>query len=126
MSKRKPRIDHAEVVQRFSVKLRETRISRGMTQAQLAEKASVTQAYVWRLENAGAAPGVDLVERLADALGATVTELLEVSKAPDVMPVLKEQAKKLFENILKVADRDAMLLLTPLLARLSESFSKSK
>ncbi len=97
-----------------------------MTQAQLAEKALVTQAYVWRLENAGAAPGVDLVERLAKALGATVTDLLETGADPEVMTVLRDQTMKLIVGILKVADRDALLMLNPLLARLSESFSKSR
>jgi transcriptional regulator with XRE-family HTH domain len=126
MTKRKQRIKQAEIVQRFSAKLRATRISRGMTQAELAEKAQVTAAYVWRLESAGAAPGVDLVERLAKALAITASELIETDEIPDTVVLLQEQAKKLFDGILKVADRDALLMLNPLLARLSESFSRSR
>jgi transcriptional regulator with XRE-family HTH domain len=125
MRKRK-RIHQAEIVRNFSAKLRTTRINRGMTQAELAEKAHITAAYVWRLESAGAAPGVDLVERLAKALGTTVAELLTSNEIPDAVMVLRDQAKKLFESILKVADRDALLMLNPLLARLSESFSRSR
>jgi transcriptional regulator with XRE-family HTH domain len=126
MSKNKRRIQQAEVVRTFATKLRETRISRGLTQADLAEKAQVTPAYVSRLESAGAAPGVDLVDRLAKALGTTLAELLVTTDIPDAMTILKDQAKKLLDGILKVADRDAMLMLNPLLARLSESFSRSR
>ena len=126
MSKTKRRIQQAEVVRTFSAKLRETRISRGLTQAELAEKAQVTPAYVSRLESAGAAPGVDLVDRLAKALGATLVELLESKGVPDAMTLLRDQAKKLLDSILKVADRDALLMLNPLLARLSDSFSRNR
>jgi transcriptional regulator with XRE-family HTH domain len=126
MPTRKPKIHQAEIVRNFSAILRSTRINRGMTQADLAEKALITAAYVWRLESAGATPGVDLVERLAKALGITVAELLTTTEIPDALTVLRDQAKKLFESILKVADRDALLMLNPLLARLSESFSRSR
>ena len=97
-----------------------------MTQAELAGKALITAAYVWRLESAGAAPGVDLVDRLAKALGVTVADLLTVTEVPDAVTVLRDQAKKLFESILKVADQDAFLMLNPLLARLSDSFSRNR
>jgi transcriptional regulator with XRE-family HTH domain len=126
MSKTKRRIQQAEVVRTFSAKLRETRISRGFTQAELAEKAQVTAAYVSRLESAGAAPGVDLVDRLAKALGATLIELLESKDVPDAMTLLRDQTRKLLESILKIADRDALLMLNPLLARLSDSFSRNR
>src|SRR5205823_8138284 len=60
MAKRKPRIQHAEVVGLFAARLREVRRSRGLTQAELAQRATVTASYVWRLESGGAAPGIDL------------------------------------------------------------------
>jgi hypothetical protein len=69
---------------------------------------------------------VDLVDRLAKALGATLVELLESKDVPDAMMLLRDQTRKLLESILKVADRDALLMLNPLLARLSESFSRSR
>ena len=64
-----------------------------MTQAELARVAEVTATYISRLESAGAAPGIDLVARLATALGSTVTELLPTTTPPDPLPGLKEQAK---------------------------------
>jgi len=56
-------------------KLRE---ERGMTQAELAKKASVTEAYVSMIE-AGKrkSPSLPVLRRLARALGKTIAELLE-------------------------------------------------
>src|SRR5947209_3875477 len=93
-------IAHDEIVRLFAQRLRERRSAVGMTQAELARQAGVTATYVSRLEAAGAAPGIDLVGRLARALGASVTDLLPTTAPPDPLPVLKGQAKKLLETLL--------------------------
>ena len=123
MAKKKPRkeIEHAGIVLRFGARLRELRNSRGLTQADLASKAHVTASYVWRLESGGAAPGIDLLDRLAAALGTTAADLLPASEPQDSLPVLKEQARKLFETLINGGDRETFLLLNPLMARLLES-----
>lgn len=121
MGKRKTQIQHAEIVERFAARLRELRLSRGMTQAELARLARVTASYVGRLESGGAAPGIDLVERLAVALGTTAHDLLPVGVTPDTLAVLQDRAKKLFESLLESADRETLLMVCPLLARLAES-----
>ena len=121
MAKRKPRIEQAEIVGLFASRLREVRRSRGMTQAELAYKAHVTPTYVGRLESGAAAPGIDLVERLAKALGTTVADLIPESAPPETLPLLKDQARKLFEELVRSADRETLLMLVPLLARLVES-----
>lgn len=126
MPTRKRRIQHAEVVRRFAERLRELRSSRGMTQLELARKAHVTASYIWRLESGGASPGIDLVDRLASALGTTVSELLPAAAAPDTHAVLVERAKKLFEALVAKADRETLLMLNPLLARLAESAPRSR
>lgn len=124
MAKRKARIKHAEVVQRFAARLRELRLSRGMTQAELARQAHVTVSYIWRLESGGAAPGIDLVDRLATALGTTLTDLLPTTPSPDTLPILQERAQGLFDSLMQRADRETLLMLNPLLARLVESLSR--
>ncbi len=53
MPKRKSQIPHAQIVRRFSEKLRELRLSRGMTQSDLGQAAQVTGSYVGRLEAGG-------------------------------------------------------------------------
>jgi transcriptional regulator with XRE-family HTH domain len=125
-SKRKDRIEHAEIVALFAAKLRELRHSRGMTQAELARHSQITTSYIGRLEAGGAAPGIDLVDRLAKALGTTVADLLPISASPDTQSVLKDQARRLLEALVQAADRETLLMLCPLLARLVESTNRSK
>jgi len=72
MAKRRAvRIVQDVAMRLFAARLREVRVSRGMTQVELGRRAHVTASYVWRLESGGAAPGIDLVARLARALGTT-------------------------------------------------------
>ena len=73
------------------------------------------------LESGGAAPGIDLVDRLAVALGTSAADLLPLTEPTDNLPLLREQARKLFESLMSEGDRETLLLLNPLLARLLES-----
>jgi transcriptional regulator with XRE-family HTH domain len=95
-----------------------------MSQAELARQAEVTTNYVSRLEGGGAAPGIDLVARLALALGVPIADLLPMTPAPDDLTVTRQQARKLFDELLESEDRAVLLLLTQLLARLSEATSR--
>jgi transcriptional regulator with XRE-family HTH domain len=63
---------------RLSRVLKTLRESRDLTQVELAKRADVTQAYIAKLE-AGEKknPSLDVLKRLARALGVPVTELLE-------------------------------------------------
>jgi transcriptional regulator with XRE-family HTH domain len=117
------KIEHDEIVRRFGGRLREVRASRGLTQAALAERAEVSEAYVGRLERGQAAPGIDLVEKLAQALGTTAADLLLASAPPNPIPVLREQARRHFEALLQTEDQAALSLLVQVLARLSQSQS---
>jgi transcriptional regulator with XRE-family HTH domain len=117
---RKARIEQDEVVRLFAARLREVRTSRGMTQVELSQRAQVTASYVWKLESGGAAPGIDLVARLAGALGTTSHDLMPTTSSPDTMALLRDQARGLFDALLAVADRETLLMLNPLLARLAE------
>ena len=77
--KAKKEIEDAGIVLRFGARLRELRNSRSLTQAELARQAHVTASYAWRLEGGGAAPCIDLLDRLAAALGTTAADLLSVT-----------------------------------------------
>jgi transcriptional regulator with XRE-family HTH domain len=124
--RRKVRIEQDEVVRLFAARLREVRRSRGMTQVELSRAAQVTPSYIWRLESGGAAPGIDLVARLARALGTTSHDLLPATHPPDTMAVLRDRARGLFEALLTVADRETLLMLNPLLTRLVEASGRSR
>ncbi len=121
MPRRKKRpIQHAEIVTRFGVRLREVRLSRGMTQAELGRQAHVSVAYVGRLEQGKAAVGLDLLDRLATALGCPIADLLPgAATPPDTDSVLKDQIRRLLDGLLDSADQAMLLLLSQLLARLS-------
>src|SRR5438874_10944123 len=95
MARRRVPIRQSELVRRFAARLREVRQSRGMTQTDLARRASVTASYLSRLEGGRVAPGIDMVERIAAALGTTVADLLPEGDAPDQLPVLRDQARQL-------------------------------
>ncbi len=127
MAKRKNTpIQHDDIVQRFAQRLRELRRSRGMTQKELAERASLTETYLSRLESAGSTPGIDLVARLADALGASIHDLLPISSEPDSRRVLREQAGKLVGTIADAEDQEALTLLNQFLAMLAEATAKRR
>src|SRR5438552_1163611 len=121
MARKKTRIRHDEIVLLFAARLRELRRSRGLTQAELAREAHVTPTYIGRLESGGAAPGIDLVGRLANALGTTTHDLLPATAPPDTLAVLQERAQALFNGLLPTADRETLQMLCPLLARLAEA-----
>jgi len=126
MAKRKKRVEHSEIVRLFAARLRELRHSRGMTQAELARHAHVTTSYIGRLEAGGAAPGIDLVDRLARALGTIMTDLLPISASPDTQAALRDQARRLAEALIQAADKEMLMMLCPLLARLNESMNRSR
>jgi transcriptional regulator with XRE-family HTH domain len=124
--RRKARIEPDEVERLFAARLREVRRSRGVTQVELSRRAHVTASYIWRLESGGAAPGIDLVARLARALGTTTHDLMAATAPPDTMAVLRDQARMHFEALLSSADRETPLMLNPLLARLVEASERSR
>src|SRR4051794_7326449 len=108
---RKKQIKHDEIVSVFGQRLRERRLESGMSQAELAKQARVTTNYVSRLEGGGAAAGIDLAARLATALGVTISDLLPMPvTAPEDLEVLRRQAKKLFDSLLRGEDRAVLSL----------------
>lgn len=115
-------IRHEDVVRRFGERLREVRRSRGMTQARLAELAEVTVGYISRVESGtGGAVGLDLLARLAVALGSTVADLVPATETPDTDGTLRTEIRRLTAGLLESADRDTLLLLAQLLSRLSQT-----
>lgn len=60
----------------FAANLRRFRKARGMTLRALAEKAGVSGPAVARMESGASKPSLDVLVRLARALGCTSDELL--------------------------------------------------
>jgi transcriptional regulator with XRE-family HTH domain len=84
-----------------------------MTRAESARRAHVTTSYVGRLEAGGAAPRIDLVDRLAEALGTKVADLLPETAPQDTPAVLRDQARAVLDGLLRTADRETPLMLCP-------------
>lgn len=117
---RKKRVKQAAIVEAFAARLKDLRTSRGMTQKNLADKAGVTLTYISKLEAGGAAPGLDLMERLARALDLDLTELL-----PKVISSESESRRrnvlKRFEALVANSGDETLGMLGVLIATLADS-----
>jgi len=120
---RKKTIRHADIVRGFAERLRELRRSRGLSQADLASRAGVHWTYVGRLERGKAAPGLDLMGRLAEALNAPVADLLP-TKAANPVPFQQQQARTRLESILKRADNSTLGILNAVLAMMDDNLAR--
>ena len=123
MGKRKKIVEHAEVVRQFGARLREARQARSVTQADLAEKAQVALSHLSKLEKGEAAPGLDLLDRLAKALDSTITDLLPRPAASDDSGDQKERVRAAFEAVLSRAGDETLEMVRVFLSRLAESSS---
>lgn len=63
---------------RLGAHLRALRRERNLTQEQLAERANVHPTYITRIEAGRSMPALDVLTRLAAALGVSTAELVRV------------------------------------------------
>lgn len=103
------RIQQPEIVQRFAECLRETRKRLSMSQQDLAFKAHVNTGYIGKLERAESAPGLDMVGRIAEALGVEAVSLvagLQIKK--ESISTVKAQVRKQVDRLLTREDSTAL------------------
>jgi transcriptional regulator with XRE-family HTH domain len=91
----------------------------------LAERARISGPYLGRLERGETAPGIDLVDRLAQAFGTKPAELLPV-KDRDPIPVLHEQLKRNLADLIGLADRSTLTMLNILMASLRDAAARNR
>ena len=65
----------------FGVTLRAYRLEKGLTQEQLSERVDVVRSFICTLESGKKQPSLDMMLRLADALGVRPGELVEAMVA---------------------------------------------
>ena len=106
------------IVRRFAANLRTRRHELGMTQAELSRSAKIALSYVGRLEAGTSSPGIDLLDRLAGALGVRPEELLAGGEDREGTDLLRERAKASAEDLVAGADVETLRMLNPLLAKL--------
>lgn len=66
----------------LAANLKRLRGERGLSQEELADRADIDRTYVSSLERSVYAASIDVVDRLAKALGVTAAELLRVPEDP--------------------------------------------
>jgi transcriptional regulator with XRE-family HTH domain len=86
----------------FVRNLKETRKKCGLSQEKLAEKADVSAHHIAMIELSRNFPAIDLVERLAAALGVNVYELFMDPDSPGGMIEAKRQL--LMDDIRQMVD----------------------
>lgn len=68
----------SEVLYRFSQKLKMLRQECGLSQEGLALLCNIDRTYVGRLENLKRNPSLEILSKIADGLGMTLSELLDI------------------------------------------------
>lgn len=93
----------------FSENLKRVRTEKGMTQDVLAEKAGTSKQVLSRYENGLRVPQISMVQRLADALGVSLTDLSGDEPAP-ARPDLRKAWVMLSEGERVLTDEQLNLL----------------
>ena len=71
-------MDNKEIILRKNIadKLRILRAKNRISQEVLAEKSSLTQAYIYKMENELVNPSIYVMYRIAEALNVSVNDLI--------------------------------------------------
>lgn len=59
-------------------RIKELRIKMGLTQDQLADKCSLSKNAIWNYENNKRSPSIEILDKIAKALGVTINDLLGI------------------------------------------------
>ncbi|MQY10606.1 HTH-type transcriptional regulator SutR [Streptomyces sp. RB5] len=86
------------LTQSLARNLRRWRQERGFTLEQLAARAGVSRGMIIQIEQARTNPSVGTTVKLADALGVTITALLDFETGPQVRLVPPEQQVRMWST----------------------------
>ena len=108
---------HHRLVTEFGRNLRRIRNERGISQTALALKATIDTAHLGRIERGSSACSLDIVGRVAEALGVSTADLLksDASWADSVEP-LRNQIRESLETALRRASKPELSALAILIA----------
>lgn len=90
--------DLDQLSQSLARNLKRWRQERGFTLDALAARAGVSRGMLIQIEQARTNPSVGTVVKIADALGASITTLLDFDQEPQVRLVPQEQAVRLWST----------------------------
>ena len=121
---RKKTIQHDPIVLQFAERLRQRRRKLGLSQQELAFRAHVNVGYLGKLERGEAAPGLDMVGRLANTLGVAPAKLIGEGDAAPVLATLKVQVRKKVDQLLSRDDVPALQSLAVLLGLVDNALAR--
>jgi quercetin dioxygenase-like cupin family protein/DNA-binding XRE family transcriptional regulator len=90
--------DPAVVARAIARNMRRLRTDKGFTLDQLAARASVSRGMLIQIEQERTNPSVTTLVRIADALGVSIAQLVEISDAPAVRVVHAADAVPLWHG----------------------------
>ena len=61
----------------YGIRIKEIRERVGMTQVELSEKSGISQEHISRIENGKFSPNVKTADKLAEAMGVTLMDILK-------------------------------------------------
>jgi transcriptional regulator with XRE-family HTH domain len=96
-----------DLPKRLGNRIRHLRNRAGITQAQLAERVDISPEFMSRLERGLKAPSLDTAQKMANALGATLSELFHFD---EVRGGEKEELVNGLQGMLAVADLETVKL----------------
>ncbi len=97
----------ADLPKRLGNRIRQLRNRAGITQAQLAERVDISPEFMSRLERGLKAPSLDSADKIAHALGVSLSELFDFQ---EVRGGEKEELVKGLQGMLAVADVETVKL----------------
>ncbi|MEU9796107.1 XRE family transcriptional regulator [Streptomyces sparsogenes] len=90
--------DLDQLTQSLARNLKRWRNERGFTLDALAARSGVSRGMIIQIEQARTNPSVGTTVKLADALGVSITTLLDYEKGPQVQLVPAEQAVRMWST----------------------------
>ncbi|HEX5566606.1 MAG TPA: XRE family transcriptional regulator [Streptomyces sp.] len=90
--------DLDQLTQSLARNLRRLRTERGLTLDALAARAGISRGMLIQIEQARTNPSIGTVVKVADALGVSITTLLDFDREPAVRLVPADQAVRLWST----------------------------
>ena len=94
----------------FGIRIKELRMSRKMSQDQLAEKAGISSKYLSRIEMGQHFPSIDILTKLANALNVELRDFFEFAHEAKNL-----REKKNLNNLIDEANEEKLKLAVKIL-----------
>ena len=86
-------------------RIREARKQAGLTQNQLAEKSGVATISIHQYEAGKRKPQIERLQRIADALGVSITELIDIETASEYEKLVIEKGEEAQKKLSPLVQR---------------------